>query len=382
MATGTLLFGAGLPVLIVCLTTAIQRRTPDELQGRAFTAFELFSGVPQLLSILAGAVLVTLVDYRIPLVVMAVGIAAAGVYSALRLREDDPQPLVVSDLGDPAVVHLDVPVGTHLVEQPPVVADEQQRPVVRPERLLELLDRGQVEVVGRLVEHQAVGRAGPSAGRGRRGSAHPATACRRRGATWSAPRPNFASRVRASASSRPVAARKPSTSVRSAAKRAPDLVDLADDDAAAEPGPPGGQRQPAEQRGEQRRLAAPFGPTTASRSPQPTCEVDRSQPEPAALDHRAVQPGHLVPPAGRGAIASRSCQPSRGSSTSSSRSSCRSVAGRGRAAGCSRAGDLVRPDVLVGSSARDLALVARLRPAGPTPAAGGPARAGRCAVSS
>ena len=64
---GVLLFGAGLPVLIVCMTTAIQRRTPTGLQGRAFTAFELFAGVPQLLSILGGAVAVTLVDYRIPL---------------------------------------------------------------------------------------------------------------------------------------------------------------------------------------------------------------------------------------------------------------------------------------------------------------------------
>ena len=67
VAAGTLLFGAGLPVLIVCLTTVIQRRTPGELQGRTFTAFELFTGVPQLLSILGGAVAVSLVDYRIPL---------------------------------------------------------------------------------------------------------------------------------------------------------------------------------------------------------------------------------------------------------------------------------------------------------------------------
>jgi len=87
VVTGTLLFGAGLPVLIVCLTTTIQRRTPGELQGRTFTAFELFSGVPQLLSILAGAALVTLVDYRIPLVVMSLGIGVSAAYAALRLRE-------------------------------------------------------------------------------------------------------------------------------------------------------------------------------------------------------------------------------------------------------------------------------------------------------
>jgi cyanate permease len=127
VAAGTLLFGAGLPVLIVCLTTVIQRRTPGELQGRTFTAFELFSGVPQLLSILGGAVAVSLVDYRIPLVAMALGVAAAGVYSALRLREDP----AASQLGDPAVVDLEVPVGAHVLQQTTVVADEQQGPVVR-----------------------------------------------------------------------------------------------------------------------------------------------------------------------------------------------------------------------------------------------------------
>jgi cyanate permease len=127
VAAGTLLFGAGLPVLIVCLTTVIQRRTPGELMGRTFTAFELFTGVPQLLSILGGAVAVSLVDYRIPLVAMALGVAAAGVYSALRLREDP----AASQLGDPAVVDLEVPVGAHVLQQTTVVADEQQGPVVR-----------------------------------------------------------------------------------------------------------------------------------------------------------------------------------------------------------------------------------------------------------
>ncbi len=130
VAVGTLLFGAGLPVLIVCFITVIQRRTPGELQGRTFTAFELFSGVPQLLSILGGAVAVSLVDYRMPLLVMALGIAAAAVYSALRLREDSDSG-GRSHLGDPAVVDVEVPVGTHVLQQTTVVADEQQGPVVR-----------------------------------------------------------------------------------------------------------------------------------------------------------------------------------------------------------------------------------------------------------
>jgi len=72
-------------------------------------------------------VAVSLVDYRIPLLAMALGIAAAAVYSALRLREDDDR----SDLGDQAVVDLEVPVGTHVLQQTTVVADEQQSSVVR-----------------------------------------------------------------------------------------------------------------------------------------------------------------------------------------------------------------------------------------------------------
>ncbi|HEX7189712.1 MAG TPA: MFS transporter, partial [Actinomycetes bacterium] len=128
VVTGVLIFGGGLPVLLVCLTTTIQRRTPAALQGRAFTAYELFTGVPQLLSILGGAIAVSLIDYRIPLLVMACGIAAAAVYSALRLREVPTG----SELADPPVLHVDVAPGGHIVEQPPVVGHDQQRPVVRP----------------------------------------------------------------------------------------------------------------------------------------------------------------------------------------------------------------------------------------------------------
>ena len=206
VAAGTLLFGAGLPVLIVCLTTVIQRRTPGELQGRMFTAFELFTGVPQLLSILGGAVAVSLVDFRILLVVMALGIAAAAVYSALRLREDSPaQSLDGSDLSsvlaDPAVVDLEVPVGAHLLQQPTVVADEQQRPVVAsiapPRAARSRPGRG-----GWSARRARGGwPAGPSAAPGRPGCARPATGSPTGRSTSSAPRPNFASRVRASASS-------------------------------------------------------------------------------------------------------------------------------------------------------------------------------------
>jgi hypothetical protein len=134
VAVGVLLFGAGLPVLVVCMTTAIQRRTPAGLQGRAFTAFELFAGVPQLLSILGGAIAVTLVDYRIPLTLMCLGLAAAGVYSWVRLREEETATAEppASVLEDQPVLDVQVPVGPDVVQQAAVVGHEDERPVVRP----------------------------------------------------------------------------------------------------------------------------------------------------------------------------------------------------------------------------------------------------------
>src|SRR5690349_17146286 len=51
---------------------------------------------------------------------------------------------------------LDRTVDRDGVEQLAVVGDEQERAVVSVERRLELLDRGQVEVVGGLVENQEV----------------------------------------------------------------------------------------------------------------------------------------------------------------------------------------------------------------------------------
>ena len=55
---------------------------------------------------------------------------------------------------------LDRPGQLDGLEQAAVVGDEQQRAVPRRERLLELLDGRQVEVVRRLVEHEAVHAAG------------------------------------------------------------------------------------------------------------------------------------------------------------------------------------------------------------------------------
>ena len=76
----TILFGAGIPWAIVGFNTLQQRRTPHELLGRVSAATEMLIAGPQALSIAAGAVLVSVVDYRILFVAMGIGVTAAGAY--------------------------------------------------------------------------------------------------------------------------------------------------------------------------------------------------------------------------------------------------------------------------------------------------------------
>ncbi|MER6826249.1 MFS transporter [Streptosporangium sp. NPDC000563] len=77
--------GAGLTLEGVARTTLVQRRSPGHLVGRVSTAFESLIGFAQLSSLLAGAVLVSLVDYRVLLAVVGLTVCGAGAY-ALRAR--------------------------------------------------------------------------------------------------------------------------------------------------------------------------------------------------------------------------------------------------------------------------------------------------------
>ncbi len=86
---GLVLFGIGVPWVLVALFTLIQRSTPAVLQGRVYSAVEVLVGVPQMVSIAAGAMLVTLVDYRLLLGLEAAVVAAAGVWLLTRA---DPIP--------------------------------------------------------------------------------------------------------------------------------------------------------------------------------------------------------------------------------------------------------------------------------------------------
>jgi MFS family permease len=77
---GKLLFGLGLPWIVIGLVTLVQRATPGPLQGRVYAAGEFALGAPQTLSIALGAGLVALVDYRVVLLLQAVVAAGCGVY--------------------------------------------------------------------------------------------------------------------------------------------------------------------------------------------------------------------------------------------------------------------------------------------------------------
>jgi MFS family permease len=84
---GLVLFGIGVPVVLVALFTLLQRTTPAPLQGRVYSAVEVLVGVPQMVSIATGALLVTLVDYRLLLLAEAAVVAGAGMWLLTRAAQ-------------------------------------------------------------------------------------------------------------------------------------------------------------------------------------------------------------------------------------------------------------------------------------------------------
>jgi MFS family permease len=77
---GMVVAGFVSPWLNVAAVTAFQRRTPPAMMGRVFGVFGLALTIPQAASIGIGAALITVVNYRVLLVVVAVAAAAAGVF--------------------------------------------------------------------------------------------------------------------------------------------------------------------------------------------------------------------------------------------------------------------------------------------------------------
>ena len=75
---GQITLWAGVPWVVVAFITLLQRSTPIHLQGRVSAAADIAVAGCQTLSIAAGAVLITVVDYRILLLVVSTTLAACG----------------------------------------------------------------------------------------------------------------------------------------------------------------------------------------------------------------------------------------------------------------------------------------------------------------
>jgi MFS family permease len=79
--------GVGVVWAVVALATAYQRRSPDAVQGRVAAAANMLFSVPQTISIALGALLITLIDYRLEIAIMTVVNLFAAAYLLTRTRE-------------------------------------------------------------------------------------------------------------------------------------------------------------------------------------------------------------------------------------------------------------------------------------------------------
>ncbi len=79
-------FGMALPPLLVGAYTLLQLRTPSELQGRAFSAFDLIASVPQTISIAIGAALIGTLGYRGEMTIIAGVVAFSAVVLLLPIK--------------------------------------------------------------------------------------------------------------------------------------------------------------------------------------------------------------------------------------------------------------------------------------------------------
>ena len=89
--------GFGLAWLIVGWATSIQVRTPQRLQGRVASAADTLISTPQTVSIALGASLISVVDYRVLVAIMAVVLVGCAAYLLTR----GPEP-VAAEVPTPA----------------------------------------------------------------------------------------------------------------------------------------------------------------------------------------------------------------------------------------------------------------------------------------
>jgi hypothetical protein len=84
----TIISGLGIVWAIVALATAYQMRSPSAVQGRVSAAANMLFSVPQTISIAVGAALITVIDYRVEILAMAVVFALSAAYLLTRESED------------------------------------------------------------------------------------------------------------------------------------------------------------------------------------------------------------------------------------------------------------------------------------------------------
>ncbi len=94
---GAVTDGTGLVWLVAVAGTAIQRYTPPRLQGRVTAAWTMLVITPQTISIAAGAVLISCINYRILLLAV---IAATGVCAFILLAHPAPEPATSAPRGN------------------------------------------------------------------------------------------------------------------------------------------------------------------------------------------------------------------------------------------------------------------------------------------
>jgi MFS family permease len=98
---GGVVFGVALPPLLVGAYTLLQLRTPGELQGRAFSAFDLIASLPQTMSIALGAILITVLGYRGELTIIAIVVSIAALIMLAPIAgEPNFGPLVPLEVED------------------------------------------------------------------------------------------------------------------------------------------------------------------------------------------------------------------------------------------------------------------------------------------
>jgi MFS family permease len=94
--TGFTVAGVGLAWAVIGFSTAIQRLTPIHLIGRVSGTAGMAFGVPQTFSIALGAVLITVVDWRLLIATMAAVTVACGAYLLTRQPARPVEPVTAA----------------------------------------------------------------------------------------------------------------------------------------------------------------------------------------------------------------------------------------------------------------------------------------------